>query len=137
MKLWTSHRYDRLLAVLVLIIATCVSLYVIDGFFTPSGRYFNLNEGWSVTLNGTPVESSSLTSTDVGVINSGDTIVMTRTLEDFDIASPGASIYTIHAVIDAYLDEELIYDYGHEYYEIAKSVPKHFNIIPLGNDYVG
>ncbi len=137
MKLWTSHRYDRLLAVLVLIIATCVSLFVIDGFFTPSGRYFNLNEGWSVTLNGTPVESSSLTSTDVGVINSGDTIVMTRTLEDFDIASPGASIYTIHAIIDAYLDEELIYDYGHEYYEIAKSVPKHFNFIPLGNDYVG
>ena len=36
MKLWTSHRHDKLLAVLVLIVILCVALYYIDTLFTPS-----------------------------------------------------------------------------------------------------
>ncbi len=137
MKLWTSHRHDKLLAVLVLIVILCVALYYIDTLFTPSRRYFNLDEGWSATLNGKVIDSTSLARTDVGVVNSGDTIVLTRTLEDFDIEFPGASIYTIHALIEVFLGDELIYSYGSDYYDNQKSVPKHFNFISLGNEYQG
>ncbi len=137
MKLWSSRRYDKILAVLVLVAVLCISVFFIDGLFMPARKYFTMNEGWTVTLNGVPVESTTLQKTDVGVVNSGDTIVMTRTLPDFEIYNPGVSLYSIHAVVEAYLGGELVYAYGHELYENQKSVPKHFNFFPLGNEYQG
>ena len=137
MKLWSSHRHHKLLAVLILIALVFVSLYVIDGLFMPSREYVTLDEGWSVTLNGAPIDSPSLPDADVGVVNSGDRIVLTRTLEDFGVDNPGVSIYTVHALFEAYLDDDLIYSYGQELYDIHKSVPKHYNFIPLGADYYG
>ncbi len=137
MKLWSSHRHYKLLAVIILIALVFASLYLIDGLFTPSRSYTPMNEGWNITFNGEPVSSSSLVSTDVGVVNSGDVIVLTRTLEDLGIDNPGVSMYTVHALFEAYLDNELIYAYGHDTYDINKSVPKHYNFFPIGNDYQG
>jgi diguanylate cyclase (GGDEF)-like protein len=137
MKLWTPRRYQKILAILVLVAVLCISVFVLDSLLTPSGRLYTLHDGWKIEMNGEVLDATDFNQANVGVINQGDTISLSRTLEDFEIPNPGLSIHTVHAVLEAYLDGELIYSYGKDLFENNKSVPKHLNYIPLGNDYPG
>ena len=137
MKLWTPRSYQRILAILVLVAVLCISVFVLDSLLSPSGRLYTLHDGWKIEMNGVVLDATDFNRANVGVINQGDTISLSRTLEDFEISNPGLSIHTVHAVLEAYLDGEQIYSYGKDLFENNRSIPTHLNYIPLGNDYPG
>lgn len=138
MKLWNYRRSHRIVAAFILLTALAViALLFSKSYLQPTFAIYDLNEGWDISLNGVKQSSTSLLDSNVGVIGTGDVITISQTLPDFKLDSPCVCTVSIHAMIDAYLDDELIYSFGRDYLYAEKTVPKKENYFPLGKDYVG
>ncbi|WP_022764873.1 GGDEF domain-containing protein [Butyrivibrio sp. XPD2006] len=137
MKFWDYHRYDKLAAILLLIISVIAIFFATEIFFEPTYEIYSLNDGWEISVNGVSKDTDSLLDANFGVMNNGDIIILKRTLPEFKLENPCIMMYTIHSLIDVYLDDELIYSFGHDYYERERTVPKRYNYFALGQDYLG
>ena len=137
MKFWDYHRYDKLAAILLLIISVIAIFFATEIFFEPTYEIYSLNDGWEISVNGVSKDTDSLLDANLGVMNNGDIIILKRTLPEFKLENPCLMMYTIHSLIDVYLDDELIYSFGHDYYERERTVPKRYNYFALGQDYLG
>ncbi len=137
MKFWDYHRYDKLAAILLLIISVIAIFFATEIFFEPTYEIYSLNDGWEISVNGVSKDTDSLLDANLGVMNNGDIIIIKRTLPEFKLENPCIMMYTIHSLIDVYLDNELIYSFGHDYYERERTVPKRYNYFALGQDYLG
>ena len=137
MKFWDYHRYDKLAAILLLIISVIAIFFATEIFFEPTYEIYSLNDGWEISVNGVSKDTDSLLDANLGVMNNGDIIILKRTLPEFKLENPCIMMYTIHSLIDVYLDDELIYSFGHDYYEHERTVPKRYNYFALGQDYLG
>ncbi len=137
MKLWNFHHYEKVAAIVLLIITVSVIFGISDIFFAPSCEIYTLDDGWKITLNGVDQGVSSLSASNLGVINNGDIVVLQRILDDYNIDNPCIEMYSIHAMMDVYLDGMSIYTFGHDYFERDRTVPKRYNYFSLGYDYVG
>lgn len=137
MKFWDYHRYDKLAAILLLIISVIVIFFATEIFFEPTYEIYSLNDGWEISVNGVFKNTDSLLDANLGVMNNGDIVILKRTLPKFKLENPCIMMYTIHSLIDVYLDDELIYSFGHDYYEHERTVPKRYNYFALGQDYLG
>ena len=137
MKFWDYHRYDKLAAILLLIISVIAIFFATEIFFEPTYEIYSLNDGWEISVNGVPKETDSLLNANLGVMNNGDIVILKRKLPEFKLENPCIMIYTIHSLIDVYVDDELIYSFGHDYYERERTVPKRYNYFALGQDYLG
>ena len=137
MKLWNYRRLEKLIPAFVLIAIVAIAILSSNKFFVSSTSRYALDDGWTITFKGNKLPSTSLSNSNVGVVNSGEIVTISGTLPDVGIENPCGSMYTVHAVIDVYLDGKMIYTYGREYRESKKSVPKHANVFSLGKDYVG
>ncbi|MBQ7615104.1 MAG: GGDEF domain-containing protein [Butyrivibrio sp.] len=138
MKLWNPHRYTRIAVALFLLVAfIVVTLLASRQYLKPVYSIYSMNDDWDIALNGVKQSTDSLLSSNIGLIGSGDILTMTKVLPDFGIENPCGSIYSIHAMIDVYLDNRLIYTFGRDYLFAEKTVPKRINYFPLGNNYAG
>ena len=138
MKLWNPYRYGRFLIAFFLLSCLVAFLMVSSSnLLRPAGEIHNLDGGWDISLNGVRQSTNSLLSSNVGIVGYGDVVTLSRQLEDFGIDNPCAATYSIHAMIDVYLDDNLIYSFGRDYLFDEKTVPKHINYFPLGYDYTG
>ena len=137
MKFWDYHGYDKLAAILLLIISVIAIVFATEIFFEPTYEIYSLNDGWEISVNGVPKDTDSLLNANLGVMNNGDIVILKRTLPKFQLENPCIMMYTIHSLIDVYLDNELIYSFGHDYYENERTVPKRINYFALGQDYLG
>lgn len=90
--------------------------------FTKSNEFTVLNEGWNVTLHGKTTRNVTLTDFHIQDFVRGDTIILETVIPpELD------SDYTIHplvwlCVIEAYVDDQMIFSYGRENYEKNKFV---------------
>ena len=137
MKFWDHRRYDKLAALLLLFISVFTVFLISDIFFKPSSVIYSLNDGWEITLNGVVQDTDSLLETNLGLMNDGDVVILKRKLPDFKLDNPCLVMYSIHALVDVYLDGEKIFSFGHDYYERDRTVPKHYNYFALGQEYIG
>lgn len=99
--------------------------------------FLQLTEGFSITKKDHSVITAPLTSSGIGIIDEGETVSFSRTLEQFGFEHPCISYYSIRAIVNIYLDDELIYTFGQNYYDSKTTVPNKINVAPLGDDYVG
>ncbi len=138
MKLWNFTRYNRIAAIVILL-GICAAFVLIssDQLIQPQSTIYDLTDEWEISLNGSKIPSTVLKEENIGIIGPGDIVTITRTLPEGGVENACVSTYTIHAMIDAYLDHELIYSFGRDYLNAQKTVPKHVNCIPLGYDYAG
>ncbi len=137
MKFWDYSRYDKLAAMLLLIISVIAIFFISDTFFKPGSGIYSLNDGWEISLNGVPYSSDLLLDAGLGLIDEGDVVILSRKLPDFKLENPCLIMYSIHAMVDVYLDDEQIYSFGHDYYENDRTVPKRYNYFALGQEYLG
>ncbi len=137
MKFWDYSRYDKLAAMLLLIISVIAIFFISDTFFKPGSGIYSLNDGWEISLNGVPYSSDLLLDAGLGLIDEGDVVILSRKLPDFKLENPCLIMYSIHAMVDVYLDDEQIYSFGHDYYENDRTVPKRYNYFALGQEYRG
>lgn len=137
MKLWNRRSYGRIIAFVLFIVFIWLLVLAAGRFLGPKSPIYNVNDGWTITKNGELLPSGELLASNVGVIQEQEIIILSRILEDYHIEQPCLAIYSSHTIIDVYLDGELLYSFGRDYYNTNRLVPKRNNYIALGSNYVG
>ncbi|SFC20022.1 GGDEF domain-containing protein [Butyrivibrio sp. YAB3001] len=96
-----------------------------------------LDDGWTITHVGYTYTPASLPETNIGIANKGDVITLSRTLDDYDLDPATIHFRSILSTVDIYLDDSLIYTFGHDYVEKGSMLPKFQHFVNLPLDYPG
>lgn len=94
-----------------------------------------LDDGWSVTINGKEYDNITLSKFRFKMCNRGDVLTLRHIVPRYDIISlPTLEVYTTHSAIKVYLDDEVIYTYGQRLYDENKLLGygEHFVSMPYG-----
>lgn len=94
-----------------------------------------LDDGWSVTINGKEYDNVTLSKFRFKMCNRGDVLTLRHIVPRYDIISlPTLKVYTTHSAIKVYLDDEVIYTYGQRLYDENKLLGygEHFVSMPYG-----
>lgn len=94
-----------------------------------------LDDGWSVTINGKEYDNVTLSKFRFKMCNRGDVLTLRHIVPRYDIISlPTLEVYTTHSAIKVYLDDEVIYTYGQRLYDENKLLGygEHFVSMPYG-----
>nr|WP_308669427.1 GGDEF domain-containing protein [uncultured Agathobacter sp.] len=94
-----------------------------------------LDDGWSVTINGKEYDNVTLSKFRFKMCNRGDVLTLRHIVPRYDIILlPTLEVYTIHSAIKVYLDDEVIYTYGQRLYDENKLLGygEHFVSMPYG-----
>ncbi|MBR4668289.1 MAG: GGDEF domain-containing protein [Butyrivibrio sp.] len=138
MKYWKLPKYIVLLITLCIVV---IIVFAIQASNTTRKRIPHtvrkFNEGWSISVNGNALEGDDLVRVDIGVINELEEVVISKTLGDLGLSNPCLTFYTLHSVVEIYMDGEEIYSYGQALYDTNNVVPKKYHHISLGTDYQG
>lgn len=132
MKLWTLNRYYKVILIVLLLIVIFAALTSSKILLEPANDTYNLDSGWTISINNRTIPSDSLYGSGIGVLNEGDVVTLKTTLPDFGLEYPCGTIYTIHSIIDVYVANKLIYSFGRSYLDDGNTVPNHANFFPLG-----
>jgi len=91
-----------------------VSFFMVTGVSQEFDHLYELETGWTVSINGTTYEDTDLTDFSFDVLGKGDVLEMTNTLPEDDVLTPVILLKTVLSVAKVYVDDELIYAYGEE-----------------------
>lgn len=94
-----------------------------------------LDDGWSITINGKEYDNVTLSKFRFKMCNRGDVLTLRHIMPRYDnISLPTLEVYTIHSAIKVYLDDEVIYTYGQRLYDENKLLGygNHFVNMPYG-----
>lgn len=96
-----------------------------------------LDDGWTVRFASNTYHPEILSKTVMSVANMNDTITATRILPDVDIEPAIIHYRTILSTTDVYLNDELIYSFGHDYEANGQMLPKFHHFVSLPEGYGG
>lgn len=94
-----------------------------------------LDDGWSITINGKEYNNVTLSKFRFKMCNRGDVLILRHIMPRYDnISLPTLNVYTIHSTLKVYLDDEVIYTYGQRLYDENKLLGygNHFVSMPYG-----
>ncbi len=122
----------------VLLFALAISFLGSDKYKSP--KHFNLvqlSDGWTVKCASLTFTPDDIAAINVGVTNKGDSITLTRTLEDYAVEPAVLNYRTVLSTTDVYLSGVPIYSYGHDYLSESKMLPKYQHFVTLPRYYAG
>ena len=96
-----------------------------------------LDDGWTVCFATNAYHPEVLSKTVMPVANMNDVITATRILPDVRIEPAVLHYRTILSTTDVYLDDELIYSFGHDYEAKGQMLPKYHHFVSLPKGYGG
>ena len=122
-----------------------VFIFVFTIVFLGSDQYkspqlhnmLQLNDGWTVNYASNIYHPDILSETVVPIANQGDVITLTSILPDIGVVPAVLHFRSILSTIDVYINDEKIYEFGHDYVAAGKMLPKVHHFVPLPDDYVG
>ncbi len=122
-------------------ISVAMILIIIVLLFAMNGKnvddtQIKLESGWTATINGNQYDNVSLDNFLFDVVGVGDVITLSCVLP-YGPNNASVRLWICHSAIDAYLDGELFYEYGHDRLEEYKMVGSGFYFIELPDDYQG
>lgn len=133
-----SHNLYSVALMVLLLLCMVIPVYKMTDPAKISCNIFELDHGWNVKVNGDEYEDVTLSEFILDTRNRGDKVEYWRSLPVGSmIKSPMLELYSLHSVIDVYLDNELIYTYGHEIYESGELIGYGKNYISMPDDYAG
>lgn len=101
-------------------------------------QILNLNKNWDVVIGDATYNNISLDSFRFKSLQKGDTITLETTLpDDWDYIQPALSVQICHSILNMYIDDECVYEYGRERYEAGKTIGSGIELINFSNDYKG
>ncbi len=114
----------------------------IDGMFSSDysaiSKYLSLNDAWDIAINDNVWQNVSLDTFRFTPVSRGDIITMTRTFPaDTDCTGHALVLQLKHAAIRAYLDSELIHQYGLDRMDQHKTVGSGYLPVDLPDNYAG
>lgn len=133
-----SHNLYSVALMVLLLLCMVIPVYKMTDPAKISCNIFELDHGWNVKVNGDEYENVTLSEFAFDTHNRGDRVEYWMSLPVGSmIKSPMLELYSVHSVIDVYLDNELIYTYGHEIYESGELIGYGKNYISMPDDYAG
>ena len=134
-----SQKHRTALFTFIAVILGMMILLICSFFLRKSCTYpvINIQNGWSITHGDVTYQDVTLAASDIGVADLGDVYILTVRLPENSIPYPCISFRSINSAVDAYLDHEMIYTWGHRLALDGKMVPKGKRIIPLPDNYGG
>ena len=96
-----------------------------------------LDSGWTISRGEEVWHPDNITKTNIGLMNKGDSIKITRTLPDVQINPATLSFRSSLASVEVYLEGDLIYSFGLDYAAKGRMLPKNENFVPLPSDFQG
>ncbi len=136
----TRHKINTVLLPLLAFVLLVSVIYFLGADVYKSPQQSNLvqlENGWTICHAGNTFSPEILSKSDIGMANSGDEITITRTMDDYDVVPATIHFRSILSTIDVYLDGQLIYTFGHDYYDAGKMLPKVEHFVNLPADYPG
>ena len=123
----------------LLLFAFClvITLTMGDQIVLPRNSVSTIDDNWSIISKGQTIHSDTVYLADIGVIDELESVSITRIIDAVGFDNPCLSFNSIHAIVHVYLDNELIYSYGQEFFDAQELVPKRSHYIPLGDSYAG
>lgn len=122
----------------LLLICMIVPVYKLTDPSRISCNVLELDNGWDVRINDKHYEDVTLSEFKFNMCNRGDRVEYKIQLPVGSVIdAPNLEFYSLHSVIDVYLDQKLIYTYGHEIYEAGELIGYGRNYIPMPVDYAG
>lgn len=101
-------------------------------------EHISLDDGWEVAINDKKFHNVSLDAFHFPAVNTGDRIVMERTLpEDWELTEAVLRLYIRHSALEVYVDEGLIYEYGFDRIHEHKTVGSGYQLINFPQEYKG
>lgn len=138
MKFWKLPKLFVLVLVLALLI---VLFFIISGANNEIQRtqssVVSLDDGWTLVRNGQTTKNFDISTKDVGTIKDLEVVRLSHVLEDIGFDNPCLCFYTTHTLVNVYLDDELIYEFGKDFRENDNSIPKKHHYLSLGASYAG
>lgn len=130
--------------VLLAVMALCISAAIIFPILHYTSVRFirntaiTLDEGWNLDINGKDYGEVTLSTYTFPMTNRGDVLTLTKRLDKNAIViNPILKCYSIHSVVEAYLNNAMIYSYGRDEYENNKLIGYGYQYIPLLDGYEG
>lgn len=120
----------------------CGTFFFVDHLFSKDYNSISQNipliDAWDITINGTPYHDVSLDNFSFDPVSTGDTITMQRKLPDqLDFVEGVLSLHITQTAVNMYIDDELIYEYGHDRISQNKTVGSGLLFINFPKDYQG
>ncbi len=122
----------------VSIVTLSLALISTNVLNTPN-RYdlVQLNDGWTVSRGNVSWEIEDLERSDIGIFNSGDEVILQRTLPVSDVDPATIYFRTVLASTEVSVGDEIIYSFGEEYISSERMLPKIEHFVPLPGGYSG
>ncbi|WP_022761090.1 MULTISPECIES: GGDEF domain-containing protein [unclassified Butyrivibrio] len=123
-----------LLPILLVVIPVILILFGSSFMTTPNTYHMTtLEDGWSVKHGNFHADDASLEDLNIGDSQKGDVVIISTSFPSGQVPSACIMFRTILSVVTVYIDDEEIYNYGKEFYDAGRLLPKHFNIVPIKN----
>ncbi len=125
------------LTMVFILVCTSLSIAFSDRIVLPIDSVTTLEDGWTIDCKGQIISSNNLSHAGIGVIDELEKVTITRIIDDVGFINPCLSFFSIHSIVHVYLDNELIYSFGQNFYDGQQIVPKKTHHIQLGDSYAG
>ncbi len=122
----------------LMIAVTCVAILAIEirkGDSTLQTQ--EVSESWNAVAHGKTYEGIVLGRDRFDTFNSGDVFELSCTLPETDIRDPSLEMYSVHSMVDVYVDGKHIYNYGQKYFDAGKMLGYGWNFVELPDDFSG
>ena len=96
-----------------------------------------LDSGWTVSHEKNTFIVDSLDNAHLGTINYKERVILENTLPDSDLYPASLHFRSILATVDVFVENQLVYTYGHLLADKKRMVPKNQNFISLPEGYQG
>ncbi|MBQ9512908.1 MAG: GGDEF domain-containing protein [Lachnospiraceae bacterium] len=122
------------------VIVTVGLLVVMNGPFFRDKPDYPIDypvEGWRVEYQGQVFENARLDETNIGASEKGDVFRASHALPDVEVDSACIRVSTVLCALDVYVEDVLIYSFGHDRGAAGKMIPTRLHFVPLPENYAG
>ena len=103
----------------------------------PKNHLVQLDSGWTISHGNNTFTAASLKDANLGMVNKKERVILVNTLPNSSLYPASIHFRSILATVDVYIDNDLVYTYGHLLADDNRMVPKMQNFISLPEDYSG
>ena len=131
----------KLIAILILAVTLLLMnrfSYIAENYgYSADAEEIRLNDGWTVTVNESTYRDVDLQNFSFPVVGKGDSLSMTTTLPTGLEKATTLRLLTYLSVVNVYIDDSQIYEYGQEKQEKGRMVGSGYHFIELPPDAAG
>ena len=138
----STNKYIKAFLMFYVLFSVFIILYLSDRLICKDlenvSNKVMLDDNWDIVINDEEYHNIDLTTFKFDAVNKGDYIIMTRLLPDnWNFDQTAMHLHIRQTTVDIFVDDRIIYQYGHERNALGKTVGSGIQLINFSNDYQG